>query len=48
MTKTYRVFEAIAIHVVATAVIIFAMLIAVGIVKAEPRCHQHHGVTHCH
>lgn len=50
MPKLYRLIETVTIHVVATVIIIFALLIATGIVRAEPRghCHQHHGVTHCH
>jgi len=45
---TYRQFESVLMHVVAVAAILFAFWIALTPVKAEPRCHQHHGVAHCH
>lgn len=48
MPKIWRTVEWVVIHVVATIVIVFALAISIGIVKAEPRCHQHATVTHCH
>ena len=45
---TWKTCEELAMHVAAVAAICFALLIATGYVHAEPRCHQHHGVTHCH
>jgi len=47
---TYRKFETVLMHIVAAAAILFAIWIAMTPtkVRAEPRCHTHHGVAHCH
>lgn len=44
----WKLTEEILMHAIAVAAILFAFWIAVTPVKAEPRCHSHHGVVHCH
>lgn len=48
MTNFWRTTEQVVMHIVAVAVMLFALWIAVTPVHAHPHCHQHNGMTHCH